>query len=601
MGAVLGDPLLRALKVGDHVDLVVKVFEQLSHGSRAVAMWHDEACVLRGNCLPVGIWTLYGYQISGFGSDGAELQVCSESACYQRPAVDAGAFTRVKEVWAGLGGISLGAHAAGGTSLAFVEKCDIACQALVRNHGKVIQGDLTERHVRMQLHSVAPSTACVIAAGTPCQGFSVQGFGRGLQDSRSLTLLSVLQTTWLHQAYGLVLECVTEIVKHDDAMAAIFSLASRMEFQVRQVHLELGAQWASNRLRWWCVLLPQFCVDFELVSWPKAATWQTVGEVIGEWPVWPEEAEHSLSWTAQEREAYANPAYGGDQRVFNLRGKAPTALHSWGNALTACPCGCRTKGFCEASLQAKGLRGIGVLSPLLQVMRFPHPSEAGLLNTLPPGYAHLEEPRAALCLVGQLAAPLQSLWVFANIRRWAELCFVGSPVTEPEVLLETYKTYLIQQRRDLWITPSMLQPCHLWLQAEGPPHVVTVQGPIRVEQLLAAERKLSGFEGSLMDGCRKLPDHAWLHANSEAEPLMLKALPQSPPASLSPSSVEGSPKALTVPARSPPSTDLALWSGMQCLAKGKLALVFPPCKSHHWLELLRGPGLHWRVSACGVA
>ena len=108
----------------------------------------------------------------------------------------------------------------------------------------------------------------------------------------------------------------------------IFSLASRMEFQVRQVHLELGAQWASSRLRWWCVLLPQSPVDFELVSWPKAATWQTVGEVIGGRPVWPEEAEHSLSWTAQEREAYANPAYGGDQRVFNLQGKAPTALHS---------------------------------------------------------------------------------------------------------------------------------------------------------------------------------------------------------------------------------------------------------------------------------
>ena len=150
------------------------------------------------------------------------------------------------------------------------------------------------------------------------------------------------------------------------------------------------------------------------------------------------------------------------------------------------------------------------------IMRFPHPSEAGLLKTLPPGYAHLDEPRAALCLVGQLAAPLQSLWVFANMRRWAELCFVGSPVTEPEVLLETYKKYLIQQRRDLWITPSMLQPCHLWLQAEGPPHAVTVQGPIRVEQLLAAERQLSGFEGSIMDGCRKLPHHAWLHANSDS-------------------------------------------------------------------------------------
>ena len=120
MGAVPGDPLLRALKAGDHVDIVVKVLEQLPQGSKAVALWHDEACILRGDRLPVGIWTPYGHQISGFGSDGAELQVSSESACFQRPAVDAGAFTRVKEVCAGLGGISLAAHAAGGTSLAFV-------------------------------------------------------------------------------------------------------------------------------------------------------------------------------------------------------------------------------------------------------------------------------------------------------------------------------------------------------------------------------------------------------------------------------------------------------------------------------------------------
>ena len=59
------------------------------------------------------------------------------------------------------------------------------------------------------------------AAGSPCQGFSVQGLGLRLQVSRSLTLFHVLQTTWHHQACGLVLERVTEITQHEDVMAAL--------------------------------------------------------------------------------------------------------------------------------------------------------------------------------------------------------------------------------------------------------------------------------------------------------------------------------------------------------------------------------------------
>ena len=139
-----------------------------------------------------------------------------------------------------------------------------------------------------------------------------------------------------------------------------------------------------------------------------------------------------------------------------------------------------------------------MLSPLLQVMRFPHPAEVGLLNTLPPRYHHLEEPRAALCLVGQLAAPLQALWVFGHVKKWSESCFLGSSATEPDSLLESYKAYLIQQRTDLWLTPSMLRSGTgtVWLQTDSVPHAVTVQGQQKLPFTLGFNKTIVGSETS---------------------------------------------------------------------------------------------------------
>ena len=60
----------------------------------------------------------------------------------------------------------------------------------------------------------------------------------------------------------------------------------------------------------------------------------------------------------------------------------------------------------EVRLLQSGLRGTGVFTPTLQAMRHLHPQEAGLLNTLPLTFKHSTNLRAALSMVGQLAAPL---------------------------------------------------------------------------------------------------------------------------------------------------------------------------------------------------
>ena len=80
---------------------------------------------------------------------------------------------------------------------------------------------------------------------------------------------------------------------------------------------------------------------------------------------WDEEVELALAWTEEEQAAYTCADFGTEARRFDQAGKAPTALHSWGCALRACPCGCRSQGFCRDRLRRQGLRGVGVFSTVI--------------------------------------------------------------------------------------------------------------------------------------------------------------------------------------------------------------------------------------------
>ena len=597
--AMIGDPSLAALSAGRRLDLVV-LFED---GSRAKTLWHGERCWVEGLQHQSGeTWTLYDVLFLGMTPHGFALEVDQQTKSFRKPSLDFQAFACMKEVCAGLGGISVGFAATGGRTSAFVDRTDLSCNALQLNSGLVINGDLSCRHVRIRLHEVEPHSAFILSAGIPCQGYSRQGNGLGFQDPRSQTLLHVLQCAWHTQAAAIVLECVVEIQASAEAMQCLCDFASRAGYVLHQVRLELSDQWCTRRHRWWGVLLPQHLPQPHMQPWPTLTPSLVVGDVIPEWPLWSPLDEAQLLWTEEEAQAYADPRLGTEPRILNVAGKAPTALHSYGNPLQGCPCRCRLQGFSLTRLYNRGLRGYGVPASHAAGTRYLHPQELGLLNTIPLTMRHVPEHRAALCLIGQLAAPLQSLWIGGQIRVWASEIY-QMPCEPPLQMLEGFRSQLLQQRMDLWLLPSMLSGGEFVLSDHSGLRTIQSSGPVQVGQLLQAEAAFlePGFKLQLWYEERHLPSEAFIHfASSQAYSLVQVRKRQavtSPAATTrggQPTSV-ASPASLPqpvdemVPSPSTASTDVALLVGLLCLQQQTPAyrsLILPPLSMEGHAELL---------------
>ena len=586
----LGDPQLTALCTGAPLDLVLQVTEVAGDRAYATTLWHKEKCICDLALIPGASYTIYGARLGGFLEGLPLLQCTTGSLLFRHSDVALQSFTSLVEVCAGIGGISLGFQAVGGVSVAALDRSSIACETLRLNGFRVQEGDISMREVRIALHQSCAGTRSLLAAGIPCQGYSIQGSRQGFLDARSQTLIPVLQASWHMQVAGVVLECVSEISDSIEAIDCLKSFAFNAGYQIAQVHLELAHQWASRRRRWWAVLLPACLPDFELRPWPAHAVPTTVGDVMPEVPLWDVDTEKQLLWDSAEQAAYANPAYGTEPRLLAASSQAPTALHSWGTALRPCPCKCRAQAFSKTSLLSRGLRGVGVPSQVLEGTRFPHPAEAGLLNSLPPVFKHLPDARAALCLVGQLAAPLQALWIAGQIQGWAAKIFKAEPC---DLLreLQAFKAKLCEQRSDLWLLRSHMSGGDIHIRDQDSTRSVHCNEPVLAYQLLQRLRPFKqGFTGLLKVGNRTLPPFAVLHfqpAGPEYELCLRRkraAKSDSLPALTSlealPCAVDAAPAALAivVDARGQCS-DVQLWCGLAnaLVQAGKSAVqVIPP-------------------------
>ena len=191
-------------------------------------------------------------------------------------------------------------------------------------------------------------------------------------------------------------------------------------------------------------------------AFPVLPTMPSVKQLIPftPWPVWSMEDEKQLLWTDLEKSVYSDPQYGPTNRIIVSDAPLPTALHSWGNALYACPCLCRATGRSPQTLRAGGLRGIGVEAGWWpHHTRHIHPKGVAIVFGLPSFRERVSDDcRAQLCLYGKSVSPLQVLWIWGHI--WKHVGLTPSHVQSSDYIAD-YVEVILQQRDVFWPSPCM--------------------------------------------------------------------------------------------------------------------------------------------------
>ena len=507
---MFGDSPLSGLSEGFAWTGVVEVTEGV-----VTALWHKEAVQLVDHDLEAGRYTLYNFVFAGLQGGIPALRSDPESVCLAAKPRTTESFRTLVDLCSGLGGMSQGLRGLGGHTLLHVDRSQLAIDTVKDNGGVALKGDISLETVQLQVHhSISHcDCACSVSAGVPCQPYSRQGLQMGTADPRSSTLAHVLQLGWRLQAACIVLECVAEIAGHDDVQLLLQEFADKAGLSLHSTELELGAIWVSRRRRWWACLVPSQAAPFALHPYPSKDPVPVVADVLQEWPCWSLSDEQDLAWTEVETRLMFDHRYGRDQRVIDGRSQAPTALHSWGAALRPCPCGCRSGGFSDLRLQAGGLRGVGVPSGLLGVLRFLHPCEAAFLNSLSPAFRFLRGARAGLCLVGNISAPIQAHWVFANSQRWSASQLHDEPQIDPIASLAAFQQRLLSEKQDFWPVPSLKVPNEIPITFAANMVLPASSQPWQVQHVIEAARAVvgPGFSIQVTVGDTLLVPAAFLH------------------------------------------------------------------------------------------
>ena len=411
-----------------------------------------------------------------------------------------------KEMTAGIGGIGIGAQHLGMQCLGTLDFNDMACQNLDANKMyPVIKGDVLSAHDRSCLHACHDGQRGWLFSGFPCQPLSVQGDAGGSNDARSRAFHGVIKGAWEQQVGGLLLECVPGAMTASYVQQELQQFCWSMGMELQQRVLHLHATWPCRRTRWWAMLVPTKYTVESLMPLPQGDTMPALHHIIDRWPCWPEQDEAALALSDEEIQVFHNPLYGDDVRHLRMNQAAPCLLHSYGSVLHACPCGCRGP-FNVLRLQRDGVRGFYVLGHQGQP-RYLHVNEAAYLCSLRPSMTFPAGPWDSLCLVGQCAAPIQSLWMLSHFLDSHQI----NPHGTKHRALMAYKELLFREAHGHFRFEHIPFSVTIYADEDTPIHM-KVAPDQKISDLQSAERKHlpPDQQVRVLDGSGRLTDAQYL-------------------------------------------------------------------------------------------
>jgi len=387
----------------------------------------------------------------------------------------------------------------------------------------MVLGDVGDKHTICQVWKESQGSR-TMTAGFSCQPFSSLGDRRSSEDARSSCLTKLLHAAFYLRVHILVLECVAPAAMDSFVKAELEHFCTVTGFSCTQRTMQLDQVWPCRRSRSWWLLTSPVIGTIQIPEFTCQHAVPTIEHLIPLVQPWDKNDEDALKLLEIERRAFGGLEGDFSRYVMNAKGIAPCALHAWGNQLIACPCGCRNYGLSAHRLAERGLFGLLVqCAPDLNGdshIRHIHPCEAMALNGMDPSLDYGLDPRLTLSAVGQIASPLQVLWVMAAISNHIDVLRFGKSEFSAETQLHAYMAWLVMKCSLVWPQKTEavflekfdpLIPC--WQSVEH----------LSLEELMFPQRWDNKFEGPVTIGA--ILDFLFRDHQNSAKPVKPISLP----------------------------------------------------------------------------
>ena len=394
--------------------------------------------------------------------DSVDLLVTDSTLVVAHGLSPASDLLNLVELCAGVSCSSVGLTSAGFHHLGSVEwkpklaNLHTTCHANV----PVINQDITQPScIRALLQMFQPPFS--LMSGISCQPYSSGGAQGGSEDDRSSTLPATVKLAYLCQSPVLIIECVTQARSNRFVRSILQALESQLGYHLADVSLRLEDNWAARRYRWWVVASHPALGPISVPDWPKSPG-LCIRDLMPYGYQWTSDVLQELELSAQEVQLFTLDGSNMRKYVMQGDGKLPTSLHSWGSQAMECPCGCRQSGFSDQLVKQRGIYAQVIAFSKddgTVAYRHLHPCELALLNAMPPPQQWFlpDHPDLRLCLgaIGQLASPLQAVWVGACVVSKLHQ-ILDLPECCPKDVMHAFRNRMFKCAKDMYPSISSL-------------------------------------------------------------------------------------------------------------------------------------------------